>query len=363
MAGYYFRLPPFIQLTPPQQAAANEPRQIALTGGPGTGKSVVSIWRHIRNYLSNPVKRSMLVTYTTTLKAYLAACCRNINDDGRPNVGSESSSNVGTSIRNSELIHNTTFAELIIDEAQDLSNDYYSGIPSPLSYGADDSQILYHDHCSTEAQLHSLFPSNVLCPLDRNFRNTQRIMQFARQAFPYANISFNVINGLADNVGEKPVLLISNTFDKKNALNFKNIDHSIYYEDQNDFPHGCEIIKNVHITTFKSSKGLEFDTVIIPNFDFIMQLPYYVSAEENMNSEQLERMEETIHRLDNLQKDHDVIVSKLPLSDGLFKVRYRKLMCSWEDMYVAVTRARSNLYLISPKDLPRLNSVIEKEIL
>lgn len=347
MAGYYFRLPPFIQLTPPQQAAANEPRQIALTGGPGTGKSVVSIWRHIRNYLSNPVKRSMLVTYTTTLKAYLAACCRNINDDGRPNVGSESSSNVGTSIRNSELIHNTAFAELIIDEAQDLSNDYYSGIPSPLSYGADDSQILYHDHCSTEAQLHNLFPSNVLCPLDRNFRNTQRIMQFARQAFPYANISFNVINGLADNVGEKPVLLISNTFDKtrdaierivnsfraddhniailvpwrehvkafqKNALNFKNIDHSIYYEDQNDFPHGCEIIKNVHITTFKSSKGLEFDTVIIPNFDFIMQLPYFVSAEENMNSEQLERMEETIHRLDDLQKDHDIIVSKLPLS-------------------------------------------------
>ena len=396
MAGYYFRLPPFIQWTPPQQAAANEPRQIALTGGPGTGKSVVSIWRHIRNYLSNPVKRSMLVTYTTTLKAYLAACCRNINDDGRPNVGSESSSNVGTSIRNSELIHNTAFAELIIDEAQDLSNDYYSGIPSPLSYGADDSQILYHDHCSTEAQLHNLFPSNVLCPLDRNFRNTQRIMRFARQAFPYANISFNVINGLADNVGEKPVLLISNTFDKtrdaierivnsfraddhniailvpwrehvkafqKNALNFKNIDHSIYYEDQNDFPHGCEIIKNVHITTFKSSKGLEFDTVIIPNFDFIMQLPYYVSAEENMNSEQLERMEETIHRLDELQKDHDIIVSKLPLSDGLFKVRYRKLMCSWEDMYVAVTRARSNLYLISPKDLPHLNSVIEKEIL
>ncbi len=193
MAGYYFRLPPFIQLTPPQQAAANEPRQIALTGGPGTGKSVVSIWRHIRNYLSNPVKKSMLVTYTTTLKAYLAACCSNIKEDGYPNVGSESSSNVGTSIRNTDIIHNSVFAELIIDEAQDLSNDYYSGIPSPLSYGADDSQILYHDHCSTEAQLHRMFPSNVLCPLDRNFRNTQRIMLFARQAFPYANISFNII--------------------------------------------------------------------------------------------------------------------------------------------------------------------------
>ena len=396
MSGYYFKLPPFGQLTPPQQAAANEPRQIALTGGPGTGKSVVSIWRHLRNYLSNPIKKSMLVTYTTTLKAYLAACCKNITDNGHPNVGSESSSNVGTSIKNTEIIHKTVFAELIIDEAQDLSNDYYSGIPSPLSYGADDSQILYHDHCSTEAQLHNMFPSNVLCPLDRNFRNTQRIMQFARQAFPYANIPFSIINGLSNNVGEKPVLLVSNTFDKtrdaierivnsfraedhniailvpwkeyvkafqRNALGFKNIDHSFYYEDQNDFPHGCENIKNVHITTFKSSKGLEFDTVIIPNFDFIMQLPYYVSSEKDMNDEQLAKFEETILRLDNLQKDHDRIVSKTPLPNGLIKVNYRKLMCSWEDLYVAVTRARSNLYLISPRDLPQLNIVTEKEIL
>jgi len=74
-------------------------------------------------------------------------------------------------------------------------------------------------------------------------------------------------------------------------------------------------------------------------------------------------MEETIQRLDKLQKDHDIIISKSPLSDGLFKVSYRKLMCSWEDLYVAVTRARSNLYLISPRDLPQLNLVIEKEIL
>jgi superfamily I DNA/RNA helicase len=27
------------------------------------------------------------------------------------------------------------------------------------------------------------------------------------------------------------------------------------------------VIENAHITTFKSSKGLEFDTVIIPNFN------------------------------------------------------------------------------------------------
>ena len=73
-SGYYFRLPAITQLTIPQQAALNEPKQIALSGGPGTGKSVVSLWRHISNYQKG--KRSLLLTYTTTLKQYLKACCR-----------------------------------------------------------------------------------------------------------------------------------------------------------------------------------------------------------------------------------------------------------------------------------------------
>lgn len=396
MAGYYFRLPQFGELTIPQQAAVNEPRQIALSGGPGTGKSVVCIWRHVRNYLSNPVKKSFLLTYTTTLKAYLSSCCINIKDDEHPNAGVESSNNVGTSIRNTDNIHTHVFPEVIIDEAQDLPYDYYAGILSPFSYGADDSQILYPSHCSTEAELREYFPNMVLCTLDENFRNTQRIMQFAKHAFPKANIPIKIIQGLANKIGEKPVLLVSDSFDKtrdaieriinsfrsddqniailvpwkdhakaykNNVLDYLKIEHSIYYEDKFDFPQGCGKIKNVHITTFKSSKGLEFDTVIIPNFDFIQKLPWLVPEEEDMNYEQLKKKEKTIQRLIDLNMDHDIITNKTPLPNGLIKVNYNKLMCSWEDFYVAVTRTRSNLYLLSPKDLPQLNSVIEKEIL
>ena len=39
-------------------------------------------------------------------------------------------------------------------------------------------------------------------------------------------------------------------------------DCSFYKSDLDDISD----IKNIHITTFKSAKGLEFDTVIIPNF-------------------------------------------------------------------------------------------------
>ena len=336
-SGYYFRLPAITQLTIPQQAALNEPKQIALSGGPGTGKSVVSLWRHISNYQKG--KRSLLLTYTTTLKQYLKACCR-LQDTSAAN-------NVGTLYRNKPT---SQWAEIIVDEAQDMDNNYYHDIKrlGSVSYGADDSQILYPEHCSTQNDLSTIFPNNINCVLDKNFRSTQRIMQFCKHAFSNANIPMSIINGLSNNVGEKPVLLISNcdrferTNDDQNhsieqiinsfraddhniailvpwksdvqvfeeVLSGKNISFSVYYEDLSRFPTGCGDISNVHLTTFKSAKGLEFDTVIIPNFN-----KYYEIC-------------------------------------GSFNTE-------WQDFYVACTRARSNLYLISNYDLPELHSVTD----
>ena len=344
MAGYYFHLPAITQLTIPQQAALNETRPIALSGGPGTGKSVVSLWRHIRNYEKG--KRSLLLTYTTTLKQYLKACCGTKNNNAAPHVG--------TSYRNRP---HTNWSEIIVDEAQDLENMYYEDIRryGSVSYGADDSQILYPNHCSKEAQLRNLFPSNVPCVLNKNFRSTQRIMKFAKQAFPNAVIPQQIINGLANNPGELPVLLISNgnKYEKTNSKQndaierivnsfhadthniailvpwqsdvriFEGIINEMGYVKDRDFSsycgddydttgHGCGDLLNIHLTTFKSAKGLEFDTVIIPNF----------------------------HRLIEI---------------------CGKFNTDWQDFYVACTRARSNLYLISNYDLPNLNSVTDKQ--
>jgi DNA helicase IV len=349
MAGYYFNLPQITQLTISQQAALNETKQIALSGGPGTGKSVVSLWRHISNYQRN--KKSLLLTYTTTLARYLGACCRTQSPDAAKNVS--------RSYKDKNRI-NGSWTEIIIDEAQDLSKDYYNAI-SKVSYGADDSQILYPDKSTTQRELKELFSDNVDYVLDKNFRSTQRIMQFAKIVFPDAYIPQSTIAGLANNVGELPILLITgrnqwndeigrfdisnvkqdnsiveiiNSFRsdthniailvpfKNDAQAFENVlkennitDYSIYYEDRDGrFPDGCEEIKNVHITTFKSAKGLEFDTVIIPNF----------------------------HKCNEI---------------------YGKFNIEWKDYYVGVTRARSNLYLISNYDMPQLNLVTDKQIL
>jgi len=355
MAGYYFNLPPITALTIPQQAALDDLSQIALSGGPGTGKSVVSLWRHISNYKSNPIKRSLLLTYTTTLKEYLRACCKSQNEDAAKMVA--------TSMKYQYKIHSYKFEEIIIDEAQDLDEKYYHGILSKVSYGADDSQILYPEHSCTQLQLKGLFPENVEHVLSRNFRSTQRIMKFAKVTFPNAVIPREIIEGLANNVGELPVFMIpsngisheiikdkqynaileiisnfkSDTHNiailvpwKSDVQEFENIlkgrveDFSLYYENKERFPDGCATIKNVHITTFKSAKGLEFDTVIIPKFEILNRLPIIVQDKDIGNN---------------------------------------KTICDWQDLYVACTRAKSNLYMISNYDIPRLNSVVDKTIL
>ena len=350
MAGYYFNLPQITQLTISQQAALNETNKIALSGGPGTGKSVVSLWRHISNHKRG--KNSLLLTYTTSLARYLSACC----SAQSPNAANC----VKRSYKDKGLINVGNWSEIIIDEAQDLSKDFYNSIPT-ISYGADDSQILYPKTSITQRELKALYPDNIDYVLDKNFRSTRRIMEFAKKLFPDAYIPQNTINGLSNNIGELPILLISGKnqwndelqqYDisnskqdnsiieiisslrsdthniailvpfKNDAQAFENIlnnnnitDFSIYYEDhEGRFPNGCEKIKNVHITTFKSAKGLEFDTVIIPNFN----------------------------------KYNDIC--------GRFHIE-------WKDYYVGVTRARSNLYIISNVDIPQLNSVTDKQIL
>lgn len=339
--SYYFRLPPITQLTLSQQAALNETEQIALSGGPGTGKSVVSLYRHLTNHENN--KRSLLLTYTTTLARYLSECCRLRNVDASRSVRSAYAGCPG---------RNENFEEVIIDEAQDLDDEYFDKISRfNVSYGADDAQILYPEHSSSKAELQSRFSKNVEYVLDKNFGSTLAIMNFARIAFPNAYIPRNTLDALVSNPGEKPTLIVTdgNPFFNVNARNtrndaikqiietfradthniailvpFKNtvkryhkilsdfdIAHSMFYEDKNTFRNGCPPIDNVHITTYKSAKGLEFDTVLVPDFG---SMEYLCSRYEILN---------------------------------------------WKDFYVAVTRARTNLYLFSDYPISSLSDVVE----
>lgn len=320
--AYYYVLPQITELTEGQQAAVDETESLALAGGPGTGKSVVCLWRHIRNYETN-TKESLLLTYTKTLEHYLKQFASNTNK--------EASKNIDRTFW--WLEHNKTkYSEIIIDEGQDVGIDKYKklkGFSDDVSYGADDAQSLYKQGC-TPLELKTLFPDNEEFTLHKNFRNSKEILLFTRSLFPNVLISQSTIDN-ANVTGLKPIMKITGwdeveelkqiisiikTF-SKTAENIGILVTSIaqvdtYYQSIKEkldstieFTkyHSCmpefNGMGNVHITTFKSSKGTEFDTVIILNFDRFD----YITTRQNTNTTE-------------------------------------------KDYYVALTRTKTNLFLI-----------------
>lgn len=354
MADYVFQLIQFDQLSTTQQAAVMDDNAIALSGGPGTGKSMVSLWRHILNHRRETPVNSQLLTFTTSLALYLERCCAGESLEAATFV--ESSTrwiNFHADLRD-EIIH---------DEAQDIplqKNNSLKDYSDKISYGADNQQLItayarnvdgtYNtDRCSPEDKLRTLFPKNSLHTLSVNHRNSRKIIKLARRLFTNAAIPRELVESCTTE-GEYPRLLIADTSNKinhtvlqlvksfhnegtnigilvpfqssyhqtataiyyYNLLNNTGYDCSIYTNSMG----GCTELKNIHITTFKSSKGMEFDVVIIPDFH-------------------------------------------------LYSQRFN--VVSWHDYYVGLTRTKSNLFLLSRNDIQHLeaegnNKVIDRVI-
>ena len=284
---YYFNLPLIDRLTTDQQRAVDDTDPIAMSGGPGTGKTVVNLHRHIRNYDTGQ-KRSLLVTYTKTLEHYLKKCAELRNDEAAENISRTLSCRI-----------NNSYDEIIVDEAQDVKIDKYrqfSNSVSEISYSADIAQSLYLTETDVKKlveNLEELFPYNESYRLRRNFRNTKEILVFTQAVFPdiqidhsdiesaiSGNLPFVAVVGWdEDDMVEKIVeiaqefgsetanigilLPTQNQVDKFYGL-LRNELSCTYFHSKHEVVRGLE---NIHITTFKSAKGLEFDTVIIPNFD------------------------------------------------------------------------------------------------
>lgn len=329
--SYYFNLPVITQLTIDQQAAVDETGSLALSGGPGTGKSVVCLWRHIRNYATN-TKKSLLLTYTKTLEHYLKQSASSQNIVSAANIN-----RIQNWINNNDV--NESYDEIIIDEAQDVNIDKYKILKTysnNISYGADEFQSLYLN----KEQLLELFEwfrqnfDNEEYTLTKNFRNSKEILLFTRSVFPNILISQNTINE-ATVTNLKPIIKLTNWDDNREVEiimsiinDFQGDTHNIgiLVASQGDVEKYYKIISNaingdsectkyqgdmeefkglsgIHVTTYKSSKGTEFDTVIMPNFDRF-----------------------------------DWLIANCP--DKI----------SEKDYYVAFTRAKTNLFLICKKN-------------
>ena len=287
--AYYFNLPIYTRLTRDQQTAVDETESIALSGGPGTGKSVVCLWRHIRNYETG-ARESLLLTYTKTLEHYLKRSARAINEDAADNIS-----------RTYYWTHHEArdYEEIIIDEGQDVEIGRYNIIKrhaDTVCYGADEAQSLF-DGC-TPGELANLFPDNEEITLHKNFRNSKEILEFTKSVFRDILISQETISN-SITTGILPIMKITG-WDKDDEIETimsiindyhgdthnigillpgrrqvddyyslirenldENIECSKYQSEQDNF----DSLSGIHVTTYKSSKGTEFDTVIMPNFD------------------------------------------------------------------------------------------------
>lgn len=334
--AYFFQLPIITDLTIEQQAVLKEQGSLAVFGGPGTGKSVVALWRHIQNWDMNR-RYSLLLTYTKSLEAYLKSSASSVNKKAGDHI---SRTYWWTYHKGNER----GYGEILIDEAQDVELERYQkikGLTPMVSYSADDDQSLYPNKSTTEGELKNLFQGNKAFQLNENFRNTKELVQFIRSIFPSKGIipanssgpkPSVVVSGNNNNVQLKIVREIiqefqSDTHNIAILLPIKSEVRDWYNNLNSEFTCSCftgddetiTTIENIHITTFKSAKGLEFDTVIIPNFDRFKR---------------------------NIQNLHVV---------------------NEKDYYVVFTRARRNLILIDNAsinncDLPFLKNQISRSI-
>ena len=338
--GYYFKLPVITDLTEDQQTVLNHSGAVAVSGGPGTGKSVIGLWRHVRNYDMGNVK-SLLLTYTVSLEKFLKETCKTQNIEAANNVNRTYRWTSGNGQRH--------FEEIIVDEAQDVDASKYAIIKNfaeVVSYTTDDNQIIYPDQSTTKTQLSGIFGNREFI-LQTNFRNTKQITRFVRSLFPdhmikdgestgplpqlihtngnhddKLNAIIDIINTYSDPTHNIAILdPFKNTVrDLYNKLNDKGINCSFYVNEVNKEGELSDI-ERVHVTTFKSSKGLEFNTVIVPNFS---SYNWWLSERSNIVTE--------------------------------------------NDIYVVLTRSKNNVFLIdnSPsffrdKNMAPISTAIEKE--
>jgi superfamily I DNA/RNA helicase len=360
--SYNFNLPTFDDLNAKQRVAVLEEGPVAITGGPGTGKSVVAVWRHINNYQSNR-SRSLLMTYTKSLRFFLANSVLSLARQETDPQRKARIENASKQIPLANSWNGSNYDEIIIDEAQDIPENsldgwnrgylhYYTRFASSISYGADDRQIVYPEKSTTESRLKQIFSNNTEHVLFNNYRNTFEILLFSRHVLRY-DVNQTTLDRLREGKyqrrGSKPVLKKTrNRNEQKMAIidiiqdfndgvtniailvpfanqiddltgfltaqgysfNGNGAKAFTNYHNQKD---GLVRIENIHITTFKSSKGLEFDVVIMPYFD---SYQYFMS-------------------------NYRVVEDK--------------------DYFVAFTRARRNLFLLSDNDLAIDESLISVE--
>jgi len=306
MPNFRFNLPTLGQLTPEQQIALMSNEPILVSGGPGSGKTVVSVRRLLRLRQGN--QRVKLFTFNRTLMAAIRGLARSENFE--PTIvdsfydwyysntngifANDNAQQISQRFTNYSQANGGRFAEVLIDEAQDFEHrivQSLNALASRVSCGADRDQDIRNIYGNNaEEQIGAIlrgFENFQEQLLGSNFRNTREIFAFARKFVPN-NPRPNRINLETLPVGDKPELYdhlnhnqqlekikdivslnqansnigilvhYNNEVDRiRNYFSDNQISHSYYYKgmNRNDQIETENNLQTPFITTFASCKG------------------------------------------------------------------------------------------------------------
>ena len=330
MAKFEFRLPSRQDIEKSQNGQEmlyiidiDHDRKFSLvTGCPGSGKTTVSIFRLIR--LVKNGKSTILLTYQRMLKVAIenlldkqgiSSTKVNTLHQWYPRVAGRylesfrENTKLSASEIESDLRGKVGEMELILDEAQDLEERVFQAFPKVfgrMTIGADNDQKMREGSGVSETTIkrhigHSLNEFH----LQFNYRNTYQIYNFARHFVPRSQKASDT-QTLSElrrhkNNGDRPeVLKFSEQSDLKSRLKAiiednkgfnigillpftKQVEryHSIisgfgfecskYYSEMSETEKlkTESNLKSILVTTFISAKGMEFDIVIMPDFESI----------------------------------------------------------------------------------------------
>jgi superfamily I DNA/RNA helicase len=235
MPDFIFRLP--LRLTDAQRLAIDDfDESLVVTGGPGSGKTTVTIFRFLTPVKNN--QNALLFTYNRTLLASIKGILRNkaeelFGDLDEQTIKSVIENKVSSFYKwyaqggqwfDSSLDENQieqrfrrtgrVYTEIFFDEAQDLTPAVFAKafmLAEKVTCGADNAQDLQSNFPPDEAlsiileKLRNQKHTD-LQPLEQNFRNTKEIFEFARGFVPDDEIVQSIDTSHLSN-GENPEIL------------------------------------------------------------------------------------------------------------------------------------------------------------
>ena len=358
MAKFQFWLPTLDKITRIQRRAINSNEAVFVTGVPGTGKTVVSIYRLINT------NNAILFTYGKLLRKTIE---EKIADNSKTIVNIHKWNYAITNIYleenlKDENIQNTIdtfkskgikYSHIFVDEGQDLvPNSYklFKELSDSLTVSADEAQtVTNQNESSDETDILKILGDVQQYELDEIFRSSYELYNFARQFVSYnarandpnlleklqrdnsgarkpfvyildeLSLSYEkmkdiIDDNISDNIGilcEDKVTVDDCTNNLENDYDVSSYHSGLSREEQENVLNSD--LNNIVITTIRSAKGIEFDVVIIPNFQYARQEKveqYFVGATRAKSELHLICIQNTPSLLNDFDENSYKIVKK-----------------------------------------------------